>query len=205
MRTYLITLSLLALTACAPSVPNSGASGVGFGTEIGGGGIPATVATPPQTIQVAGETATVNTGSVDISDEQDFGAVAGRESIDSDAARIASNREVYVIVEPRELPVRTDNSLSLVVEFALATNNPVGQPLYRRSGFMAERRFNRSCAKFTSADLAQEAFLNRGGPQRDSKGMDPDGDGFACYWNPVPYRQARFAAQEVVPEIPPSE
>ena len=30
--------------------------------------------------------------------------------------------------------------------------------------------------------------LERGGPQRDRLGVDPDGDGFACSWNPTPFR-----------------
>ena len=27
-----------------------------------------------------------------------------------------------------------------------------------------------------------------GGPKVDPKGIDPDGDGFACYWDPKPFR-----------------
>ena len=39
-------------------------------------------------------------------------------------------------------------------------------------------------------DVAQEAFLAQGGPQSDRKGLDPDGDGFACDWDPRPFRAA---------------
>mgnify|MGYP000454045377 CR=1 FL=1 len=46
------------------------------------------------------------------------------------------------------------------------------------------------CAKYASADLAQEDFLQRGGPERDRKGLDPDGDGYACNWDPTPFRAA---------------
>ena len=77
-----------------------------------------------------------------------------------------------------------------IVSFALNTTNRRGEPVYRRSGFMAESRFNRACARYASPDLAQEAFLAAGGPERDRQGMDPDGDGFACYWDPAPFRQA---------------
>ncbi len=139
-----------------------------------------------------------------ISDEQDFTAVAERETIESDAARIAANRARYEVVEPTDLPQRPGNSMSLVVEFALATTNPKGQPLYRRSKLFAEAKFNRNCAKYSSSDLAQEAFLRRGGPKRDPMGMDPDGDGFACYWDPAPFRQARAAAA-TPPPAPASE
>jgi hypothetical protein len=38
--------------------------------------------------------------------------------------------------------------------------------------------------------MAQIAFLERGGPKRDTLGLDPDGDGFACYWDPAPFRKA---------------
>ena len=37
---------------------------------------------------------------------------------------------------------------------------------------------------------AQEAFLKAGGPERDRYGLDPDGDGFACRWDPTPFRAA---------------
>ncbi|CAN0586593.1 unnamed protein product, partial [Ectocarpus sp. 12 AP-2014] len=40
------------------------------------------------------------------------------------------------------------------------------------------------------ADQAQIAFLEAGGPEKDRNGMDPDGDGFACNWDPTPFRRA---------------
>ncbi|HHL21753.1 MAG TPA: hypothetical protein ENJ52_09525 [Aliiroseovarius sp.] len=196
MRTLLLTLSLATLAACAPTIPDSGA-GVGFtgiGNEPSGNAV-ATGGPASGVPSTPGATPVATTGSVGISDEQDFSAVSERESIESDAARIAANRARYEVVAVRDLPVRPGNGLSVVVEYALATNNPVGQPLYRRSGAFAESRFTRNCAKYTSPDAAQEDFLRRGGPERDSKGLDPDGDGFACYWSPEPFRQARLAAQ----------
>jgi len=128
-----------------------------------------------------------------ISDEQDFEAVSGRESIESDAARIAGNRQRYEQVQPSALPRRSGSSAPNIVEFALSTTNPVGQSLYRRTIILAENRFNRNCAQYASPDLAQESFLAAGGPQRDRMGLDPDGDGFACYWDPTPFRSARSA------------
>ena len=47
-----------------------------------------------------------------------------------------------------------------------------------------------ACGKFASPDLAQMDFLQSGGPERDRKGLDPDGDGFACAWDPTPFRLA---------------
>ena len=37
---------------------------------------------------------------------------------------------------------------------------------------------------------AKIAFLEAGGPKRDRKALDPDGDGYACGWDPAPYRRA---------------
>ena len=48
----------------------------------------------------------------------------------------------------------------------------------------------RNCAKYVSDAAAQEAFLKTGGPERDRYGLDPDGDGFACRWDPTPFRAA---------------
>lgn len=137
-------------------------------------------------------------GAAGLSDEQNFQAVSGRETIQSDAERIAQNRAQYQVIQPTALPQRPDGSGASIVSYALATNNVVGQPLYNRSSFNAKARFDRNCAKYPSPDKAQEAFLDGGGPERDRSGLDPDGDGFACYWNPAPFRAARGGAPEQV-------
>ena len=126
-----------------------------------------------------------------ISDEQDFEAVASRESIQSDAERISANRELYEVVQPTDLPQRPGNLGPNVVDYALATNNPLGTQLYRRNGTGNLNRFQRNCARYASSDIAQQDFLSKGGPERDRMGIDPDGDGFACYWDPTPFRNAR--------------
>lgn len=48
-----------------------------------------------------------------------------------------------------------------------------------------------ACARFPTPAEAQTAFLTAGGPQADGMGLDPDGDGYACGWEPAPYRSAR--------------
>lgn len=126
-----------------------------------------------------------------ISDEQDFGAVSARESIESDAARIAANRDARIEVAPQPVPERPGSGRPNIVAFALASNNRVGEQVYPRSGVTSASRFQRNCARYASPDLAQEDFLARGGPERDSRGLDPDGDGFACFWDPSPFRAAR--------------
>ncbi|MBL4812666.1 MAG: hypothetical protein JKX69_10015 [Rhodobacteraceae bacterium] len=125
-----------------------------------------------------------------ISDEQDFAAVSGRESIESDAARIAQNRDAYEVVQPTALPERTGDTGPNIVAYALNAPNQRGQEWYSRSVFTSQNRFQRHCASYRSPDDAQRDFLARGGPERDPRGIDPDGDGFACGWDPAPFRLA---------------
>ena len=122
-----------------------------------------------------------------ISQENNFDAVAGTRTIESDAARIAANRAQYQVIQPQALPQRTETEPNIVA-FAIATTHPVGTKVYRRSGFNATNRYNRSCGQFRHQDQAQIAFLAAGGPERDRNGMDPDGDGYACRWDPSIYR-----------------
>lgn len=133
----------------------------------------------------------VDPSNPDISDEQNFDAVASRESIESDADRLARNRQTYQVAAVEAVPENPGSTGPNIVAYALATTNPVGTALYERRGSFDESKYRRACAEFGSADQAQIAFLDGGGPKRDRKGLDPDGDGFACFWNPVPFRSAR--------------
>lgn len=126
-----------------------------------------------------------------ISEENNFDNVSSLRTIESDAERIAQNRARYEVVQPTALPTRSGDSGPNIVDFALRTTNPKGTSLYRRSGFSGEARYRRNCAAYASPDRAQEDFLSRGGPQRDRLGIDPDGDGFACEWDPAPFRSVR--------------
>lgn len=126
-------------------------------------------------------------GATGISQENSFDAVSGQRSIESDAARIAANRAQYQVIQPQALPERTSTGPNIVA-YALSTSNPVGTKIYRRSSFNATNRYNRSCGKFRHQDQAQIAFLEAGGPKKDRGGMDPDGDGYACGWDPSVYR-----------------
>ncbi|WP_439122265.1 hypothetical protein [Marivita sp.] len=126
-----------------------------------------------------------------ISSENDFNAVSNTRSIEGDAALIAQNRARYQIIAPEALPTRPGSNTPNIVAYALQTTNPKGAPIYRRSSLASENRHLRNCAAFTSADLAQEEFLANGGPERDRQNLDPDGDGFACSWDPAPFRAVR--------------
>ena len=124
-----------------------------------------------------------------LSDENDFDAVSDRQSIESDAERLASNRERYKLIEPTDLPQRPGETGPNIVAYALATNNPVGEPLYQRFLlFMTSEKYLANCSAYASPDLAQIAFLAQGGPDKDPLGIDPDGDGFACAWDPSVFR-----------------
>lgn len=133
--------------------------------------------------------APVAVNAAGISQENDFEEVSELRTIESDAAAIARNRAQYVLIQPTELPRRAGDGGPNIVEYALRTTNPKGVSLYRRSSINFQN-YDRNCAEYASADQAQIDFLARGGPQRDRRGLDPDGDGFACDWDPRPFRSA---------------
>ena len=129
-----------------------------------------------------------NTG---ISDEQDFSAVASRETIASDKERIEQNKAQFQQIAPTELPQRKGSSAGPdLIEYAINAPNRLGQPYYKR-GRSLFGNSERACARFNTPEEAQMAFLKAGGPQRDRKNLDPDGDGFACYWDPTPFQKVR--------------
>ncbi|MCF6443953.1 hypothetical protein L1065_04265 [Nereida sp. MMG024] len=174
------------------------------------------VATPasndPADIAAAAEAAIANSGAAPvqaspsnpapeavaasgISRENDFDAVSELRDIEADAARRTAQKEQFQQVAPTALPTRSGTDRPNIVQYALTTTNSVGQSRFTRRGFNLARKNQSNCAQYPSADLAQEDFLSLGGPDRDRKALDPDGDGFACGWDPAPFRKARAAAQ----------
>ena len=218
MRLFFSGAAILALTACSPTVPDSGA-GVGFGdyneyqkqqaardAALQGGVLPAAASVTaqplPSTAVAAAQAA--NTGVVQaspsnpvpvqrtggMSAENDFDAVSGQRSIESDAALRAQNQQQYQVIQPTALPSRSGGSGPNIVSYALQAKNEKGQQAYRRSSYNAQSKFQKNCAKYASPDQAQTEFLAKGGPSKDRLGLDPDGDGFACAWDPRPFRLA---------------
>ncbi|WP_370210250.1 hypothetical protein [Roseovarius sp.] len=245
-------LAVLALAACSPAIPDSGApdpgAGVGFNdydsyaaqrardAQLAGGVVPAApVVSSERLPQADASTASASTGSAEgdiasetmaalgagesraaavnsgvvpleaspsnpppqtvenaagISQENDFNAVGAERSIEGDKARIEANRAQYQVVEPTAIPARTGGSEPNIVAYALAASHPVGTQVHRRLNINAGNRYAKNCAKYPSPDKAQEDFLAQGGPERDRMGLDPDGDGFACSWDPAPFRKA---------------
>jgi len=222
----MISVSCLALAACEPQVPNSGA-GVGFddyatyelerarreaqlqGTPMPSSGaavVPAAIVAGDDGVSSADLAAAGIRGATsdtpdfdpaprstlasnpDISDEQSFDAVASRESIESDAERRARQAAAYQLIEATAVPDRQGDTGPNIVRYALQAPNDLGETVFTRAGLSGEGRFVRNCAKYRTPDDAQRDFLTRGGPQRDRLGIDPDGDGFACGWDPQAFR-----------------
>lgn len=94
------------------------------------------------------------------------------------------------VAQARPAPVASGAKGAELVDYALSATNAVGQSVWER-GTVKLASHDRACAKYPGNDLAQAAFLKRGGPERDPLNLDPDGDGFACAWDPRPFQQAR--------------
>lgn len=183
-----------------PDIPeqSTATGGVAPGEPLNATGLQPVATAPLEGAPAAGSTAGIATpasvaavtNAAGLSQEQDFDAVSGQRGIDDDAARIAAARAQYQVVQPEALPTRPGTNTPNIVAYALQSNNPVGTQIYQRTLIAAGNRYARNCASYASPDLAQEDFLSRGGPQRDRRGLDPDGDGFACAWDPTPFRRA---------------
>lgn len=177
-----------------PSTPIGQSVGVGSSDLAAAGIGQSALSAPLQAPMSATSTAPIGTvasapvsNNTGISDEQDFDAVASRETIQSDAARRAQQAAMREQIMPTAVPTRTGQEGANIVEYALKAPNRKGQEWYSRSIFATEGKYQRNCAKYTSPDAAQRDFLGNGGPDRDRMGLDPDGDGFACGWDPAPF------------------
>lgn len=205
MQYFVPAVMVLALGACNAKVPDSGA-GVGFGSyssyeqQRAAREAELQRQKPQSGGVVSGETPTstqtkpANSNNPRISDEQDFDAVSGRESIESDKERLARQKEQYVVIAPTNVPTGGSSQGATLVNYALSTTNRVGESVHKRASGASQSRYAKNCQKYVSSDMAQADFLKNGGPRKDRNGVDPDGDGFACGWDPRPFRNARKAA-----------
>lgn len=123
-----------------------------------------------------------------ISQEQDFDVVSQERGIEADAERLRQARAQYQVVTPTEIQRPADVGPN-IFGYALNGSRPVGTSgAYGRGLIASAGRAAPKCATYSSADLAQGAFLTAGGPERDRLGLDPDGDGNACSWDPAVVR-----------------
>lgn len=234
MRKSFLILPVLALAACEPAVPNSGA-GVGFGdyqeylaqreAQLQGQKTPPLLAsgsgygqntaapsssttTPTATTGpaygAAGYGAPLNATTLSTTATVPAAATAsGDGSIGSDA--MAALRATAPAGSATAAPVSATPTAAMVATaapvvsgaagpnlaaYALSATNAPGQSVWSRGGLKLTNT-TKACAKYVSPDLAQIAFLERGGPQKDPGNLDPDGDGFACGWDPRPFQAAR--------------
>ena len=67
-------------------------------------------------------------------------------------------------------------------EYGATQTHLVGEKKYSRSA--SKYASGGNCDQYTVPEIAQIAFLNAGGPRKDSLLLDGDGDGFACAWVP---------------------
>ncbi|MBV0891950.1 hypothetical protein KTN05_08815 [Paracoccus sp. Z118] len=74
----------------------------------------------------------------------------------------------------------------LLVRYAAANGHNPGTRVWQRGSASNPQ----ACAAYADAAAAQTAFIMRGGPAQDPMGLDADGDGYVCGWNPAAYRQA---------------
>ena len=178
-------------TPLSPPVSNgvstSDLAAAGINTNPSGTPSTGTIAATPAPTPAAVTPAPLE-GNSEISDEQSFNAVSSRESIESDAQRRERQAAAYQLIEVTSLPNRNGTSEPNIVQYALQAPNNRGESVFSRSGFSRESKFVRNCAQYRTPDDAQRDFISRGGPQRDRLGIDPDGDGFACGWDPQAFR-----------------
>ncbi len=202
MRTIGMITLFAALAACAPPPPSGPVQGAGFDTPdqrreaqltglapLGSASEAEDLANRTRAalgrpLDVAGPV-TLDRDNPTISREQDFDAVSAERGIAADAARLEAARQQYQLVTPTELQ-RPDSTGPNIFAYALGQARPKGtQGAYRRGLVRSETRAAARCQNYRSDDIAQEDFLAAGGPERDKLGLDPDGDGNACGWDPA--------------------
>tara|TARA_B100000767_G_scaffold88745_1_gene85219 strand:+ start:4296 stop:4892 length:597 start_codon:yes stop_codon:yes gene_type:complete len=194
IRPLIIILSLFSLSACVATTEqyvagiNSVSSVVESSIETGrqalGNALNNTKKKNVKTEE------TIDLGNPTISDEQNFEAVSERETIESDAERRKKQSAKYVLVKPVAIPDRPKMRYLTPVQFAVKTTHPVGKRRYNRLT-VNMGNVTKPCLRYQSEELAQYAFLRSGGPNIDSRGVDPDGDGYACGWDPSVYRNLK--------------
>ena len=93
------------------------------------------------------------------------------------------NHDVLITALPKQL----DGIQAYLATYALQSNHTIGTKVYTRPNAGAVSTQVRNCSHYNSDNEAQVEFLALGGPKKDSLGLDIDGDGYACDWNPAPF------------------
>jgi hypothetical protein len=148
------------------------APSAGLGTGAGAG-----VAVPPGAAGTPLDDDQLNLNLYTLEQQRIDAAIAERE--------LEEARQQLVIVQPGAVPQAVEGvNIAL---YAQQTTNRVGERRFQRP--MVSFGSGSACRRYATPDQAQRAFLAAGGPERDPYNLDPDGDGFACDWNPEPFRR----------------
>lgn len=105
------------------------------------------------------------------------------------AVPAASRTKVAAKAVPVKSGTPYSGTPSVLARYAQAERHNPGTTVYPRTAGSASTA-ERACRSYANSATAQTAFIAAGGPIIDPHGMDPDGDGFVCGWDPRPYRQS---------------
>lgn len=185
MRKTVVLLGLLALTACNEHKgwnPNYQMSEGPYGRYLQAREVALTKGSePPATIPVALPVKAPTPAEIKGKPLMQAVGVSYRREVASGQAKPAD----------ADLPVVRSGpypgSTPVLVRYAFAAKHAPGTQVWARSGG-SQATAAKACAAQPNPARAQTAFLAFGGPELDPQGMDPDGDGFVCGWDPAPYR-----------------
>jgi hypothetical protein len=116
-----------------------------------------------------------------------------QQKMESDKAAnsLIAVREKRIILDAEENKDFKIKSKINIAIYARKTNNIIGKRIHNR--LKTKKEYFRKCSHFSTSDDAQRYFLSNGGPKKDYMGLDPDGDGFACKWDPIPFRKINIS------------
>lgn len=209
-HTHIVAIAVLALSACA-SAPsdvspaqreldrmgldsrNIALNGEISATPTGTGAVPAGAGRLPAN---AGAT-----GNVTFLDPNNIGAIAAGAIAEAEGAAAGESGVFDNMQQQQASDVLPAPLIPRVASFALRTTHLPGQQQWRRNPF--RRSGTDLCSQFPNRDLAQDRFLAEGGPERDPLGLDPDGDGFVCGFDPSQLRAEAAAPAASFDALPP--
>jgi hypothetical protein len=123
---------------------------------------------------------------------QEFGAVVGYETDEPHAARTQSARVGCAPSDLRNRAVGADRPDP--INNALSTSHRLGMRRHCSTP-TSPIRHARTCLDVRTTDKAREWFMPKGGLACARRGLDPDGDGGVCGWDPSVCQAAAAAAR----------
>lgn len=194
---FLAIAASVGLTACG-TVPNDVNIGP-VGERPLNGQIAAPEVLGPTAAPGGIPTAAGATGDVTFLDPNDLAARA--EGAINAAEGGTTSGGVFDNIQPQQADdVLPPPLIPRVAAFAIRTTHQPGERQWRRNPLRADGQS--ICTQFPTRDQAQDRFLADGGPERDPNGMDPDGDGFVCGFDPAALRASANAPAETFDALP---